>query len=107
MFLLLIGLITWLPALLSTPDPGYQWKSTSPWTEHRQTSSINVDYYVNPAEWRRHPIYETIPVDKRRESQAAKYSSKLRKWETEIEQSYVSTLRNQVSTGSTRDASCF
>ena len=96
-FLLIIGLISWLPGLLSTPDPGYQWRSTTPWTLHKQTSSINVDYYVNPREWSRHPIYESIPEDKRGQKQAGTYSNKLKRFEADIEQHFISTLRQQVS----------
>lgn len=97
LFLVFIGLLSWLPGLMTTADPGYQWKSTSPWTMHKQTSSIHVDYYVNPREWQKHPIYESIPVDKRSLDQAGTYSNKLKRFESGIEQHYVSTLRRQVS----------
>jgi len=99
LFLVFIGLLSWLPGMFTTADPGYQWKSTSPWTLHKQTSSINVDYYVNPREWQRHPIYESIPVEKRGQEQAGAYSNKLKRFESGIEQHYVSTLRRQVRRG--------
>lgn len=97
LFLVFIGLLSWLPGMFSTPDPGYQWKSISPWTLHKQTSSINVDYWVNPREWQRHPIFESIPEGKRGMEQAGTYSNKLKRFESGIEQHYVSTLRQQVS----------
>ena len=95
LFLVFIGLLSWLPGMFSTPDPGYQWKSISPWTLHKQTSSINVDYWVNPREWQRHPIFESIPEGKRGMEQAGTYSNKLKRFESGIEQHYVSTLRQQ------------
>ena len=92
-----LAIFSWLPGLLSTPDPGYQWTQTSPWTQHRQTSSIHVDYYVNPREWQKHPIYESLPSEKRDLAQASTWSSRLRRFENGIEQNWVSHLRQRVS----------
>lgn len=60
------------------------------------TSGLGIPYYVDKAEWERHPIYESIPESVRNQAQAGRQSSKLRQFENGVEQYYVRTLQTQV-----------
>jgi DnaJ family protein B protein 12 len=65
----------------------------------RQTHSLGIPYYVNQAEFQRHPIWDSIPAERKSEPRAGKYSQPLRKFESTIDNNYVVTLREEVSAG--------
>jgi len=99
--LILFGfsLLTILPSLFSTPPipaPTYSF-SPHPQSSHtaqRQTSTYSVPYYVNQKQFEGHPIWESIPVEKRGEEKAGRWSGELRKWEKEVEMGYVRGLQS-------------
>ncbi len=77
-------------------DPRYSWSPQGPYTAHRQTNNLGVNYYVNQAEFVKHPIWESIPEERRNEPRAGRWSQPLRKLEQGIDQNYVVNLREEV-----------
>lgn len=94
------GLLSFLPSLLglvSTPDPDFSFSPRTPFTSMRNTAGLDVPYYVNNDAWVKHPIYSSIPEDKRTETKAGMWSPDLRQFEKGVEQRYVQLLNEQVS----------
>jgi len=90
-----ISLLSSLPSLFSTPDPHYSFQATSKYSTERMTSQYKVPYWVNPTEFKAHPIWESIPETHRSEKAAGAVSSKLRGFERVVERTFVSGLQSQ------------
>ncbi|KZP01454.1 DnaJ-domain-containing protein [Calocera viscosa TUFC12733] len=98
LIVILFSLLTSLPSLLGsfqTPDPSFSFQPTQYFDQERYTLSRNVPYYVNTRQFTKHPIWDSIPVDRRQEVRAGKASSKLKTFEGHVESSYASVLQNQ------------
>ena len=52
----LFSLLSYAPALFSTPDPGYHWQPAGSFRTQRMTPKHNVPYYVNDQQFNSHPI---------------------------------------------------
>ncbi|EPQ29669.1 uncharacterized protein PFL1_02889 [Pseudozyma flocculosa PF-1] len=52
----LFSLLTYAPALFSTPDPNFEWQPTGLYRTQRMTPQHNVAYYVNDRQFNSHPI---------------------------------------------------
>lgn len=92
--------LSYLPSLFGfgpAPDPDFRYSPSPPYTSERMTSGLGIPYFVDKAEWERHPIYESIPESSRDKPKAGRQSSKLRQFENGVEQYYVRTLQTQVS----------
>lgn len=96
-FSILSSLPSIFTALFSTPDPGYSFSPSRPYTSERLTSTYKVAYYVSQTEFSKHGIFESIPEAYRSSPQAGDYSALLRGYEAGIERSYVAALRNACS----------
>ncbi|KZT56895.1 DnaJ-domain-containing protein [Calocera cornea HHB12733] len=98
LIVILFSLLTSLPSLLGafqTPDPSFSFQQSQYFDQERYTLSRNVPYYVNTRQFTKHPIWESIPVDRREDGRAGSASSKLKAFEGHIESSYSSILQNQ------------
>ncbi|CDZ97232.1 Molecular chaperone (DnaJ superfamily) [Phaffia rhodozyma] len=99
LILVLFSLISFLPNILNPPvqPPSFSFAPRSPdFTTERLTSKFSVPYYVNPAEFNRHPIFESIPGSQKSNPKAGIYSSELRKFEEqEVELGYVKQLNSR------------
>ncbi|KAJ9124369.1 hypothetical protein QFC22_001169 [Naganishia vaughanmartiniae] len=92
--------LSYLPSLFGfgpVADPEFRYAPSPPYTSERVTSGLGIPYFVDKAEWERHPIYESIPEKARSQPKAGRQSTKLRQFENGVEQYYVRTLQTQVS----------
>ncbi|KAI5449927.1 Chaperone protein dnaJ [Naganishia albida] len=97
--------LSYLPSLFGfgpAPDPDFRYSPSPPYTSERMTSGLGIPYFVDKAEWERHPIYESIPESSRDKPKAGRQSSKLRQFENGVEQYYVRTLQTQCEQGKQR-----
>jgi DnaJ family protein B protein 12 len=101
---IIIFLLPVLSSLLSSlfgstpiPDPAYSFQKNSQYSITRLTTPHKVPYYVNPASWQAHPIYETIPVNVRGEKQAGPKanSRQLNAFETRIEDRFAASYYSE------------
>lgn len=101
--LILIGLFAFATIFSSlfgfgpVDDPRFSYTPHTSYTATRQTHSLGIPYYVNQAEFERHPIWESIPEERRNEPRAGRWSQALRKFESGVDNSYVVNLREEVS----------
>lgn len=92
--LLILFLFTFLsavPSLFSepqTPDPRYAFNPSSRFNLGRQTNALNVNYYVNKAEFSSHPIGEEISRVQAAKGAGGEKANLLEKFERSIEQHY-------------------
>jgi len=92
LILFLLSMIQALPSLFSTsapPDPGFAFRPSRYFTDMRRTSQLNVPYYVNPAEFNKHSIYQSIPVGQRTNVKAGTASPALFQFENGIENTHL------------------
>lgn len=96
LILFAFSLVTILPSLFSTappPPPTYSFSPHPPThTTLRQTATYSIPYYVDQAKFEQHALWESIPEGRRGEQRAGKWSNDLRKWEREVEVTYVRGL---------------
>lgn len=97
--LFVFALISLLPSLLSAtmePDPGYTFEPMGKYSMSRSTWQRNVQYYVDKPEWEGSAIWKSVPEEQQGRKDIGKYSSKVRVYETGIENDYINRLRNEV-----------
>ncbi|KAF8317757.1 uncharacterized protein EI90DRAFT_2943014 [Cantharellus anzutake] len=92
-----LGSLPNIASLFSAPDPGYSFTPSRAYSSERITSDYKVPYYVDNAEFERHPIYQSIPAASRPLKQAGASSYKLHVFEQLVERTYVDTVRNGCS----------
>lgn len=94
------ALISLLPSLLSgsmEADPGYTFESLGKYSTPRSTWQRGVKYFVDQPEWEGSSIWKSVPEEKQGAKDVGMYSSKVRVYETGIENDYINRLRNEVS----------
>lgn len=97
--LFVFALISLLPSLLSAsmdPDPGYTFESMGKYSTPRNTWQRGVQYYVDKPEWEGSALWKSIPEEKKGLKDVAMHSSKVRVFETGVENDYINRLRNEV-----------
>lgn len=96
LILVLFSLVSFLPSLLNPPiePPPFSFSPSPPvYTDERLTTRFEVPYYVNPGQFARHPIWESIPVGQKANPKAGRWSADLRRFEEqEVELGYVRLL---------------
>lgn len=97
--LLLLGLfslLSFLPALFSTPDPTYTWSPQGSYRQSRMTPTNNVKYFVDPSAWNQHPwVAQSSRVGGAADTSAAdaaQASSKLQAFERRVENAWKNVL---------------
>jgi len=98
LIVILFSLLTSLPSLLGsfkTPDPSFSFQQSQYFDQGRYTVSRNVPYYVNAKQFTTHPIWDSIPADRREDTRAGAASTKLKTFESHVESSYASVLQSQ------------
>ncbi len=99
-------LVSVLPSLLSgpiTPDPDFTWEPTKKYETARNTWHWGVPYHVNRADWEGSSLWESVPEERRHQTDAAMFSSKVRAFERSVESHYVRKLQSEVSVASKLD----
>ncbi|BEJ13726.1 hypothetical protein CspHIS471_0309000 [Cutaneotrichosporon sp. HIS471] len=88
-------LFSLLPSLFgdTTPDPGFTFRPTNRFSEARHTTPRNVNYYVNPTEWESSAVWKSVPEQYRQRKDAAQFSSKLKHFEFDVEQTQIQHLQ--------------
>lgn len=84
-----------LPNLFTTPpppNPSYTFSPVAPYTSGRVTASLDIPYYVVPAEFSAHPIYSSIPQQYQNDPKAGVYSRQLLSFERGIEQHWTNQM---------------
>ena len=101
MFILFaFAIISIIPSLFSSagdPDPKYTFAPSEAQNTPRSTWNRQISYWVNQPEWEQSAIWQSVPENKRSDNEAAKFSSKLRSFERNVEGVYIRALQNQVS----------
>ena len=81
-----------LPSLFTTAPPSFAFSKTHSLSLQRETPRLKVSYYVSPNEFNQHPIWEgTTP------NHSGHVPAKVKKFELDVEQSYLSSLRYHCS----------
>lgn len=62
----------------------------------RNTWQRGVQYYVDKPEWESSAIWKSVPLEKQGSKDVAMHSSKIRVFETGVENDYINRLRNEV-----------
>ncbi|TFK53426.1 DnaJ-domain-containing protein [Heliocybe sulcata] len=86
-----------LPKLFATPptpDPRFSFMPTTQYSAQRTTHGYNINYYVNPREFSKHPIAEEIT-----RVGESNLGPGLHKFEKNVEKVYVSSLYDQCQRG--------
>lgn len=101
MFILFaFALISIIPSLFSSagdPDPKYSFTPSGDLNVPRSTWQRGISYYVNQPEWEQSAIWQTVPENKRGDTNAAMFSPKVRSFERNVEGVYIRALQNEVS----------
>ncbi|PKI85315.1 Chaperone protein dnaJ [Malassezia vespertilionis] len=100
LILLAFSLLSYLPALFTTPDPEFRWKSTSLYRAHRTTFDRGVSYYVDPVSFARHPFVTSSSSSSRKGGVLHRFSKEnsspeLLRFETRVEESWMKELYRQ------------
>lgn len=93
----LFSLLTYAPALFSTPDPNYSFSPQGVYRQERMTTSHHVKYFVDPASWNTHPwvaAASRVAGSGSTVDDAAQATSKLQGFERRVENSYKNVLYN-------------
>lgn len=78
------------------PDPGYTFESLGKYSTPRSTWQRHVEYFVDKTEWEGSAIWKSVPEEKQNAKHVGMHSSKVRVFETGIENDYINRLRNEV-----------
>ena len=92
------SLLSSLPSLFSAPptlDPSYSFTPSTQYTQERRTTPHNINYFVNPTDFARHPIWESIPESSRAESQAGRSSRQLYAFEGSVERRWQNLMTSE------------
>lgn len=105
--LILFGfsLLSAMPGIFSsmgTPDPGFSFSPSHRYDTQRQTSSLNIPYHVNKAEFSQHPTIAAELAAQKSGSDTRISSSALKRFETSVERSYGQLLFQQCQIGMQR-----
>ena len=98
--LVLFALISVLPTLISgpgIPDPEFAYQRSTKLDSQRNTWQRGVPYWVNRNEWENSPIWQSVPEERRHQSDASMYSQKVRVFERNVETTYIHNLQNEAS----------
>ena len=99
LILFFFAMISILPSLLSGPlnsDPEYGFERSTKLDTGRKTWNWGVQYYVDRGQWEGSSIWQSVPEERRHQTDAAAFSSKVRSFERSIESNYVRKLQNEV-----------
>ena len=98
-----LSLLSALPSIFSTapvPDPRYSFRGTQRYHVERQTEQLGVPYFVNAAEFAKHPVIGAeMAREKAGSSTQGQKGSGLAKFERNVEQAYTQNLYAQCQRG--------
>ncbi|KAF8575210.1 DnaJ-domain-containing protein [Ramaria rubella] len=95
LILFLFSFLTSLPSLFTTPsppDPSFTFSPYPPYISERLTSTLEIPYYVSPADFSAHPIWATIPDSHKNVAKAGSSSRQLSQFERSIEKYWHSQM---------------
>jgi DnaJ homolog subfamily B member 12 len=95
LLLFFFSFLTSLPSLFTTsspPDPSYAFSSQPPYTSLRFTATLDIPYYVSPADFSAHPIWITIPESHKNQPKAGSSSRQLSQFERSIERHWTNQM---------------
>jgi len=95
LILFLFSFLTSVPSLFTTPpppDPSYDFSPNPPYTSQRLTSTLDIPYYVSPADFSAHPIWTTIPDSYKNLAKAGASSRELAQFERGIERHWTNQM---------------
>lgn len=96
LLLFMFLLFSVLPGIFSgdlAPDPEYRFAPSSHYDMSRTTWQRSVPYHVNKAEWESSNLWQSVPETRRDRLDAAMFSSKLRGFERDVEETHIRQLQ--------------
>lgn len=97
-----LSLLSALPSIFTTapvPDPKYSFRGTQRYHVERQTEQLGVPYFVNAAEFAKHPVIGAEMAREKAGSAQGQKGQGLANFERNVEQTYTQNLYVQCQRG--------